>query len=720
MNTEKIANRCPKCQAPLPADAPQGLCAKCLLAAAATPTEAGPPPGERSAPPPLEAVIGAFPQLEIIELIGHGGMGVVYKARQPRLDRFVALKILPQSLAVDAAFAGRFNREARVLARLNHPGIVTVYDFGQLGGFFYLLMEFVDGVNLRQAMRAGRFSPQQALFVVPKICEALQFAHDEGILHRDIKPENILLDTRGRVKIADFGIAKIVGEAKESVTLTASGIVVGTPHYMAPEQLEHPQDVDQRADIYSLGVVFYEMLTGELPIGRFAPPSQKSPVDPRVDEVVLHALEKEREKRYHSAGEVKTSVEAITGHPAAPQTGRAADVPERRAACYFSTPERMRRSFPGPWAQVFQCKGDLQLESGNLTFVSPWQTRVVIPLKGIRDLSIGQFRMWKGPWALNRFPLLLGPGAMKYEPLHFLSVTFGAGDCQRTVHLTPVPSGSAPVSLINAQVADWFDAIRNSVLAVTGVAPHVSERDSVSIGSQRVWSPKAVLVFAPLIAWLVAIKNIWPTEGPASAPAWVAAFALTLLLCLALAWFFMGFLKAHQALKLGNFAAVTGNEDPAASAGPSVLPHAERAVNKPKRPFWWTASAWVFVAIGLLAVIDFLASLYSRPMNPTFNPGLAHLFAGIALLRLSRRWRIAALIALFLALLAGGFIVIMMAVRPELGSVTIPALNLHLSAADQPRLTAACAVVLALAIGWPCYLLISAKAKAIFGLGKPR
>jgi len=124
-------------------------------------------------------------------------------------------------------------------------------------------------------MRAGRFTPAQALALVPKICDALQYAHEEGILHRDIKPENLLLDTRGRLKIADFGIAKLLGGAKD-ITLTASGARIGTPHYMAPEQLERPQDVDQRADIYSLGVVFYEMLTGELPIGRFAPPSEKA------------------------------------------------------------------------------------------------------------------------------------------------------------------------------------------------------------------------------------------------------------------------------------------------------------------------------------------------------------------------------------------------------------------------------------------------------------
>ena len=369
MNTEPIANHCPKCHAPLPANAPRGLCPKCLLAAVSTPTEAG-QPADRNPPPSIEEVAASFPQLQILEIIGHGGMGVVYKARQPRLDRLVALKLLPQSLAADAAFAERFNREARVLARLNHPNIVTVHDFGQSGGFFYLLMEFVDGVNLRQAMQAGRFTPQQAMMLVPKICEALQFAHDEGILHRDIKPENILLDTRGRVKIADFGIAKLLGEARENLTLTAIGQAVGTPHYMAPEQLEHPLDVDQRADIYSLGVVFYEMLTGELPIGRFAPPSQKSSVDARVDEVVFHALEKEREKRFRSAGEVKTSVEAITAHPAGSPTetvsvatpakpSPGAAVPAPRALCYFSTPRRMRDCFPSAAARIFTCKGEL-------------------------------------------------------------------------------------------------------------------------------------------------------------------------------------------------------------------------------------------------------------------------------------------------------------------------------------------------------------------------
>jgi len=270
----------------------------------------------------LERVGNAFPQLEIVELIGRGGMGFVFKARQPHLDRYVALKLLPDKLARDPRFAERFNREGRVLARLNHPNIVSVYDFGQTEHFYFLLMEYVDGVNLRQAMKAGRFSPAEALAIVPRICEALQYAHGEGILHRDIKPENILLDARGQVKIADFGIAKLVGDEKADVTLTATGAALGTPHYMAPEQLEKPAEVDHRADIYSLGVVFYEMLTGELPIGRFAAPSSKTPVGSAVDEVVFRTLEKDRERRFQSAGEMKTSVEDLTDEmpprPAAP------------------------------------------------------------------------------------------------------------------------------------------------------------------------------------------------------------------------------------------------------------------------------------------------------------------------------------------------------------------------------------------------------------------
>ena len=194
-------------------------------------------------------------------------MGAVYKVRQRMLDRVVALKILPLEISRDPTFAERFTREARALAKLTHPSIVTVYEFGEMDGLYYLLMEFVDGVNLRQAIQAESLGPAEALAVISQICGALQYAHDEGVVHRDIKPENVLLDTRGQVKIADFGLAKLLGLSPIEVTLTATHQVMGTFHYMAPEQLERPLEVDHRADIYSLGVVFYELLTGELPLG---------------------------------------------------------------------------------------------------------------------------------------------------------------------------------------------------------------------------------------------------------------------------------------------------------------------------------------------------------------------------------------------------------------------------------------------------------------------
>lgn len=319
MNTtipSESAARCASCGHQLAPDAAQGLCPKCLLAGAASPTEPCATPDARTAPPSIEVVRAAFPQLEILELIGAGGMGSVFKARQPKLDRLVALKLLSEPLGRNPAFAERFHREARVLARLHHPSIVSVFDFGEAAGFYYLVMEYVAGVNLRQAMKAGRFSPAEALEVVPGICEALQFAHEQGVLHRDIKPENILLDSKGRVKIADFGIAKLLDEQPHEATLTASGAVLGTPAYMAPEQFETPECVDHRADIFSLGVVFYELLTGELPLGRFAPPSEKTPLDQRVDAIVLRALAKEKELRQQSAGEVKTQVEAVASFPA--------------------------------------------------------------------------------------------------------------------------------------------------------------------------------------------------------------------------------------------------------------------------------------------------------------------------------------------------------------------------------------------------------------------
>jgi serine/threonine protein kinase len=376
MDTVKIdqpmpeQNKCPQCGTPLPTGALAGLCPACLLkmgAAADTVTDAK---QKAFVPPGVAELAPLFPQLEILELVGKGGMGAVYKARQKQLDRIVALKILPPGIGDDPAFAERFAREAKALAKLNHPGIVTLYEFGSVenkigamqtltpslshpmgeggrrpgeGSLFYFLMEFVDGVNLRQLLAGGRISAREALAIVPQICDALQFAHDQGIVHRDIKPENILLDRRGRVKVADFGLAKIVGAERGSVSrssdesagaseqsepsesaaghrpalqsLTDAGKVMGTPQYMSPEQITAPGEVDHRADIYALGVVFYQMLTGELPGKQLKPPSSKVQIDVRLDEVVLRALEKKPELRYQQVSEVKTLVETIVATP---------------------------------------------------------------------------------------------------------------------------------------------------------------------------------------------------------------------------------------------------------------------------------------------------------------------------------------------------------------------------------------------------------------------
>src|ERR1017187_9103116 len=330
---------CPSCGAAIPANAPEGICPKCLMAAAALVTETGPTGGKRPEPPSLERLAAAFPQLEGIEFIGQGGMGAGYKVRQKQLDRIVALKVLPPGIGGDPSFAERFTREAKALAKLLHPNIVALFEFGQADGIYYLLMEYVDGVSLGQLLRSSRVSPREALAIVPQICDALQYAHDQGIVHRDIKPENILLDRRGRVKVADFGLAKLV-EANASLTppppppgggergadrpgegktpaLTDAGKVMGTPAYMAPEQVEHPADVDHRADIYALGVVFYQMLTGELPGKRIEAPSKKVQIDVRLDEVVLRALERKPELRYQQVSEVKTMVETIVASPSA-------------------------------------------------------------------------------------------------------------------------------------------------------------------------------------------------------------------------------------------------------------------------------------------------------------------------------------------------------------------------------------------------------------------
>ena len=339
----------------------------------------------------------------------------------------MALKILAPQHAAKPDFAERFSREAQALAEVNHPHIVTVHDFGQAGEFYFLLMEFIDGVSLRQAMGAGRLSPEQALAIVPPICEALQFAHERGIVHRDIKPENLLLDKEGRVKIADFGIARIMrplegtpgaaasqrqtgmsappsrtdipvcGSSGTDIPVCASPqstptntpacaidltkeAVLGTPRYMAPEQRDRPASVDHRADIYSLGVVLYEMLTGELPGPSWQPPSRNSAVDARLDQIVLRALEQNPDLRYQSATELRTQIETTVQRmePKAVDqllaTSRPPQAdPERNDPAFGDMSQAVNGIFQTTWGRRFFWIGCFSILSGLKYFFRPME-----------------------------------------------------------------------------------------------------------------------------------------------------------------------------------------------------------------------------------------------------------------------------------------------------------------------------------------------------------
>lgn len=454
-------NNCPNCGKPLETNALQGLCPECLIKAGWPTVDKTEPNDEAGGfvPPSIDDLATLFPQLEILELIGRGGMGAVYKARQPNLDRIVALKILAKKAGSDPGFTERFTREARALAKLSHPSIVAVYDFGHTSSdLSYFIMEYVDGLNLRQIEQAGQLSPREALEIIPKICEALQFAHDKGVVHRDIKPENVLLDQSGCVKIADFGLAKIMGTESGDFTLTEPNQVMGTPHYMAPEQVEHPRDVDHRADIYSLGVVFYEMLTGELPLGKFAPPSRKVQMDVRLDEVVLRTLEKEPELRYQQVSQVRTDVQTIASTPQPQVQGEVSSHLPKQSLSYISTPEYLR-TFRGRFLSIYQGKGELRLDSESLSFRRGWQA-VTIPLSSISVLAQGTF-----------------PTTAKPLPLHYIAVTFEEHGLSRTLLFTPVRTEVMSPTEANKIGAEWMSHLTKAIRARTGRTLSVGHLD---------------------------------------------------------------------------------------------------------------------------------------------------------------------------------------------------------------------------------------------------
>lgn len=242
-------------------------------------------------------------------MVGRGGMGTIYHARQTSLDRDVALKIIDRSISNDSTFLDRFEREAKALAKLNHPNVVSVFDYGNTSdGQAYFIMEFVHGLNLREAMQSMPIDLSHSIEIVCSVATALTYAHSKGVIHRDIKPENILLSDDGRIKLADFGIAKINNAAAEK-KITATRQVLGTVHYLAPEQLEASNEVDHRVDIYALGVVFYELLTKQLPVGNFEPPSHLNPAINRdLDSVILKSLSRKPSLRFQTVEEFQQAI----------------------------------------------------------------------------------------------------------------------------------------------------------------------------------------------------------------------------------------------------------------------------------------------------------------------------------------------------------------------------------------------------------------------------
>ncbi len=272
----------------------------------------------------------------ILAPLGHGGMAHVYRAHQENLDREVAIKVLPPWYAADRNFVERFNLEARLVARLSHPNIVTIHDFSEQNGHLYIVMQLVDGGTLKQLLDRlrdpsssayqhsqeviGAMDVAEANRIFQQLASALAYAHEQGIIHRDIKPVNVLLDRTKRPILSDFGIAKVLASTKE---LTRPGAGVGTPEYMSPEQCKGEQ-VDGRADIYALGVMLYESLTGRTPfIGDNYPAIAHShlyetPPDPRlfnrlipqpVSDVILTALQKKSEQRYQRASDMAKALE---------------------------------------------------------------------------------------------------------------------------------------------------------------------------------------------------------------------------------------------------------------------------------------------------------------------------------------------------------------------------------------------------------------------------
>jgi len=267
-----------------------------------------------------EKIVGKY---RIVEKIGRGGMGIVYKGEHVSLGRFVAIKTLTAQFTLDPQYLSRVMREAKILAELQHPNIVYIYDIENLGGTDYLIMEYVPGKTVAELLKEnGPFAVNRAIKIVSDVASALSHSHKRHVIHRDIKPGNIMITNDGVVKVTDFGVAKIT----EGADVTHTGLIQGTPYYMSPEQARGYSDIDGRSDIYSLGIVFYQMVTGKVPFTGnsefdiLEKQIRETPVPPSVlanslpatyEEIILKCIAKDRANRYPTAGNLLKSLKHI-------------------------------------------------------------------------------------------------------------------------------------------------------------------------------------------------------------------------------------------------------------------------------------------------------------------------------------------------------------------------------------------------------------------------
>jgi serine/threonine protein kinase len=379
-------------------------------------------------PPSAAELQKLMPGYTIEKLLGRGGMGAVYRGVQTNLDRPVAIKILPPDVEKeDPSFAERFKSEAKLMARLNHPAVVAVYDFGSTSaGQLYFAMEYVDGSDVSQMLATqGRLPPEHALAITAHVCDALGAAHELGIVHRDIKPANVLINQKGQVKVADFGLAKVEEPGQHGLTKT--GYAMGTPDFVAPEALTLGTSIDGRADLYAVGVMLYQMLTGNIPRGAFKPASVLVPsVDPRYDQIIVKAMQHDREERHQSAAQLRAELDVIltvplvrqsAPEPAAVPTMLVAQTPAQRSAAQkpaAKAPAPRKRGTPLPQ------NPDLAQSSVGAPRSQPKsKAPLLIGLAAAAAIGVGAFVMLSGkkPPASTRSVTRLSPSTEPWQDM---------------------------------------------------------------------------------------------------------------------------------------------------------------------------------------------------------------------------------------------------------------------------------------------------------------